>query len=166
MPVICSMNTEPQQDRACREPDRVRRHTAPEVNDRIDECVEKSVRFYAAQPREAISRRIRELEREWDIERTLETNAASVGLAGFAAALVGRRAWIGLPFVVLGFLLMHGVQGWCPPLPVFRRLGIRTRREIDREKYALKYLRGDFDDLRRPGAEQDHTGPLVEATAR
>jgi hypothetical protein len=39
------------------------------------------------------------------------------------------------------------VQGWCPPLPVFRRLGIRTASEIDYERYALKSLRGDFDEL-------------------
>jgi hypothetical protein len=26
-----------------------------------------------------------------------------------------------------------------------RRLGVRTRKEIDREKYALKVLRGDFE---------------------
>jgi hypothetical protein len=37
----------------------------------------------------------------------------------------------------LPFLLLHGVKGWCPPLPVLRRLGIRTRDEIDREKYSL-----------------------------
>lgn len=29
---------------------------------------------------------------------------------------------------------------------MFRRLGIRTRREIEVEKYALKALRGDFDE--------------------
>jgi len=35
------------------------------------------------------------------------------------------------------FLLQHGMQGWCPPLPILRRLGVRTRGEIDREKYEL-----------------------------
>ena len=43
-----------------------------------------------------------------------------------------------------GFLLQHALQGWCPPVPVFRRLGVRTTAEIDRERYALKALRGDF----------------------
>jgi hypothetical protein len=28
---------------------------------------------------------------------------------------------------------------------VFRRLGVRTQREIDEERYALKLLRGDFN---------------------
>jgi hypothetical protein len=50
-----------------------------------------------------------------------------------------------LTLAVLGFLLQHAVQGWCPPLALLRRLGVRTRREIDAEKYALKALRGDFD---------------------
>ena len=43
-----------------------------------------------------------------------------------------------------GFLFQHATQGWCPPVPLFRKLGVRTRSEIDREKYALKILRGDF----------------------
>jgi hypothetical protein len=55
--------------------------------------------------------------------------------------------------VVLTFLFQHAVQGWCPPLPVLRRLGVRTRKEIDRERYALKALRGDFADTAgTPGA--------------
>jgi hypothetical protein len=48
---------------------------------------------------------------------------------------------------VLPFLFQHAVQGWCPPVPLFRRLGVRTRKEIDAEKYALKAVRGDFDEL-------------------
>jgi hypothetical protein len=36
------------------------------------------------------------------------------------------------------------VQGWCPPLPIIRKLGIRTPEEISNEKVAIKYLRGDF----------------------
>jgi len=32
-------------------------------------------------------------------------------------------------------------------LPVLRALGFRTPGEIERERYALKALRGDFDDL-------------------
>jgi len=30
---------------------------------------------------------------------------------------------------------------------VFRRLGVRTADEIAEERYALKALRGDFDDV-------------------
>lgn len=38
---------------------------------------------------------------------------------------------------------MH--QGWAPPVPILRTIGVRTLQEIDHEKYALKALRGDFD---------------------
>jgi hypothetical protein len=47
----------------------------------------------------------------------------------------------------LAFLVQHAVQGWCPPLVVLRRRGVRTRREIEEERYALKALRGDFSGL-------------------
>jgi hypothetical protein len=46
---------------------------------------------------------------------------------------------------VLPLLFYHAVQGWCPPIPLLRRLGIRTQQEIDAEKYALRLLRGDFE---------------------
>lgn len=62
-------------------------------------------------------------------------------------ALMVDRRWLALPVGVAAFLLQHAVQGWCPPVPVFRRLGVRTAGEIDQERYALKALRGDFDDL-------------------
>jgi hypothetical protein len=42
---------------------------------------------------------------------------------------------------------MHGLQGWCPPATAMRRFGIRTRTEIDAERYALKLLRGDFESV-------------------
>ena len=54
------------------------------------------------------------------------------------------RRWFFFPAVVAGFLLQHAVQGWCPPVPVFRHLGFRTQSEIEEERYALKALRGDF----------------------
>ncbi len=41
----------------------------------------------------------------------------------------------------------HAIVGWCPPLPLLRSLGFRNRVEIDKEKFALKALRGDFNDL-------------------
>jgi hypothetical protein len=35
-------------------------------------------------------------------------------------------------------LLMHALQGWCPPLPVIRKLGVRTAKEIFEEKTAYR----------------------------
>jgi hypothetical protein len=48
---------------------------------------------------------------------------------------------------VFSFFLFHGIRGWDPPIPLLRRLGVRTRSEIDREIYALKVARGDFKGL-------------------
>ncbi|HLH53513.1 MAG TPA: DUF2892 domain-containing protein [Verrucomicrobiae bacterium] len=127
--------------------DRVRAQTDSDINRRIDRELEQRLRFLAVQDKETISERIAELDREWDIERALQANAASVSLLGLIMGVVSSRKWFVLPAIVGGFLLQHSIQGWCPPLPVLRRLGVRTRLEIEQERYALKLLRGDFDGV-------------------
>jgi hypothetical protein len=39
-----------------------------------------------------------------------------------------RAMWIS--FLVGAFLLQHAIQGWCPLIQLFRRLGFRTQTEI------------------------------------
>lgn len=126
------------------EPERVRANTDSKINWRIDQRIEQNVRHYWGKPPEEIDRRIWELEREWDIERVLETMAASFSLTGIALSITADRRWILLPGIVLSFLLLHGLQGWCPPVPILRRLGVRTREEIDRELYGLRALIANF----------------------
>jgi hypothetical protein len=130
--------------------DRVRAHTAPEITRKIDDEIEKNIRFYATRPPEAITARIRELDCEWDIERWLQANASAVASTGVVLAATVNKKWLWLTGGVLGFLFLHAMQGWCPPVPVLRRLGVRTRGEIDREKFALKALRGDFQTVLPP----------------
>lgn len=126
---------------------RVEQQTDDEINECIRRQTERNISHFAKQGGAEINRRLDELDREWDIERTLEANAASISLVGLGlGAFVDRRFFL-LPAVVAGFLLQHAVQGWCPPIPVFRRLGVRTAREIDVERYALKTIRGDFDKV-------------------
>jgi hypothetical protein len=110
------------------------------VNREIDRQTNSNIRRYANSSEEVINRRIEELDREWDIERALEANASALALTGLFLGLTVNRKWLALPTVVLSFLLQHSLQGWCPPLPLLRRLGVRTRGEIDREKYELKAL--------------------------
>ena len=125
---------------------RVPEHTAEHVNQQIRERTRANVaRFSQAGPA-ILDRRLRELEAEWDIERTLEANAATIAATGAALALLVDRRFALLPLVVGGFLFQHAVQGWCPPLPVFRRLGVRTQTEIEEERAALKAVRGDFQN--------------------
>lgn len=125
--------------------DRVRRNSAAEANEVIDRETEGRVQRAAAEGVEGINRRLAELDREWDVERLLQTNASTLSLLGIGLAATHSKRWAILPGVVFSFLFQHAVQGWCPPLPVFRRIGVRTRQEIERERYALKVLRGDFD---------------------
>lgn len=133
--------------------DRVPQHTAAHLNARIEEDIDTSVAYFARHPEE-IGARLRELDREWDIERTLEANAAGVSLLGLLLAVTVDRKWLLLPAGVAGFLMQHALQGWCPPIELFRRLGVRTASEIARERYALKALRGDFATLPEAGEER------------
>jgi hypothetical protein len=123
---------------------RVQEHTDPAVNAAIKERTERNIHVYSSAGSEAISHRLEELNREWDIERALETNAAGLSLLGLALGTFVNRKWYALPAVVTGFLLQHGLQGWCPPVSLFRRMGIRTAAEIEYERYMLKAKRGDF----------------------
>ena len=60
-------------------------------------------------------------------------------------ALLFRR-WriVLLSMVIPGFLLQHAIRGWCPPVSILRRLGLRTRDEIQFELYGLRILKGDL----------------------
>lgn len=124
--------------------DKVNQNTADHINDRIAEETKMRLAYFA-QHAEDIDRRLQALDREQDIEQVLETNAATISIIGLTLGLTVNRKWFALPLFVSGFLFQHARQGWCPPLPFFRRIGIRTSEEIGRERYALKYLRGDFD---------------------
>ena len=124
-------------------PERVPAHTSEPVNWRIQQDVADSVRWHARHP-QRIDTRLRELDEEWDIERTLEANAATLALTGTLLGICVDKRFLALPVVVSAFLLQHALQGWCPPVPFFRKRGVRTMREIDEERYALKALRGDF----------------------
>lgn len=146
--------------------ERVPQHTAEHVNQEIRRQTEERVARCAATGRQAIDRRLAELDHEWDIERTLEANAATLCAAGAALALLSDRRFALVPLVVGSFLIQHAVQGWCPPLPVFRRLGVRTQSEIDYERYALKSLRGDFRNLPSPEGDGASAKQLVDTMRR
>ncbi len=123
---------------------RVPEHTAEHVNQRIREQTRANIARYSQAGSAAIDQRLADLNAEWDIERVLEANAASIVLLGSLLGFGVNRRFFALPMVVGAFLLQHAIQGWCPPVPVFRRMGVRTQGEIDEERMALKALRGDF----------------------
>lgn len=117
--------------------ERVPLNTAPEVNARIRRTMERNIERVRGQGPQAVERRLGELDHEWDIERAIEANAASLALAGLALGAFVDRRFLLLPAAVGAFLLQHALQGWCPPVPILRRLGYRTQREILAERLAL-----------------------------
>ena len=126
--------------------DRVAAHTERHTQERIRQATVDNIARSIARP-EKIDSRLKELGREWDTERILELNASLLALSG---ALLGRfvdRRWFFLTVGVTGFLAQHAVQGWCPPLPLIRHLGVRTRKEIEQERAALRMIRNDSAKL-------------------
>lgn len=149
--------------------DRVRASTAESVNAGLDTQRVREVAAYVGADPKTVRRRLAELDREWDTERVLEANAAAVSLLSLALAAVHSRRWLVLGAVVPGFLLQHALQGWCPPLELIRRLGVRTRKEIDAERTALKAVRGDFDGVSMAAQVDDPVavaGMALEAARR
>lgn len=147
---------------------RVPEQTSPESNRHIRCSTDQRVAAFQNASPAVLERRVSQLENEWDTERALEANAASIVIAGvFLGATISRK-WFLLPGVVGIFLLQHALQGWCPPLPIMRGLGVRTQREIDEERMALKVMRGDFDRLiKSREAERDwKPSELMEAVRR
>lgn len=124
-------------------PDRARRHTAAAVLRRIDDETVSHLAEVARRP-EAAPVRLHALDREWDVDRVLETEAAAMGLLGLALGTALNGRLLAMPGFVGAAMFLFATRGLYPLLPLFRRLGVRTSREIERERYAVKVLRGDF----------------------
>lgn len=136
---------------------RVERATEPALNERIRLKTDARIAQLEDSKPIELAERLAELDREWDIERTLQINAASLVMIGVALGFAWDRRFLLLPAAVFTFFAQHALQGWCPPIPVFRRRGVRTSHEIERERYAIKALRGDFDDIPPAGSADDRT---------
>lgn len=126
---------------------RVELQTRPALNEAILEQTDQTLMRLQAAPAREIEEHLQRLDREWDVERALQTNAPVLCLVGLALGAAVDRRFLLLPAAVFAFFGQHALQGWCPPIPVFRRMGLRTLREIERERYAIKALRGDFDGV-------------------
>lgn len=120
-------------------------HTCSKVNQDIRNKTIRCINTYKDSSEAILSQKIKKLDHEWDTERLLETNAASIVL--FSSIMGYKRkkcCWFFLTGAVGFFLLQHALQGWCPPLPVIRRLGVRSAEEINQEKTVFKLIKGDF----------------------
>ena len=133
--------------------DRVRANTWVTVNDRLDIEAQLRMREAASSAStDELTRRVTQLNYEWDFDRTVETEASLMGLLGLALGIAVDKRFLVLPAFVSTMLIVHATHGWYPLLPLFRRIGVRTQDEIDRERYGLKAIRGDFMALPPAGS--------------
>lgn len=119
---------------------RVELNTSRKINKRIEQRTLNNINKYKDVDYKKLLDRIRELNREWDTERVLEANASLVILISSILGFIKNIRWFIIVIIVSFFLLLHAIYGWCPPVPIIRRLGIRTPEEIQSEKTVLKVL--------------------------
>ncbi len=115
---------------------RVQANTEPMVNEWIRRRTLESIAWHCARPA-AIPGRLLELDREWDVERALSTSFSVLTLVGILLGYFVALPWLIIPTLAQLFYVQHCVQGWCPALPLFRRLGLRTEQEIQFEHNEL-----------------------------
>ncbi len=101
---------------------------------------------YYYHDQDEITARLAELDEEWDIERVLQTKVAALTIAGVILGVSVNKKWLTLP-LVMSVAALAAIARWNDPMPLFRKFGFRTRVEIEKEKYALKAIRGDFKYL-------------------
>lgn len=139
--------------------ERVELHTPENINVHNRESAWQRLSRYEGASQQQIASRLGELKHEWDIERSLEAVAATVALVGLGLAASVDRRWLILPAISSLFLMQHAMQGWCPPVPMLRRAGVRTQDEINSERMALKVMRGDLRPVARAREALDQVDP-------
>ncbi len=120
--------------------ERVHLYTSPLVNKKITNKTELNISKYLNEDNQEILKRLKSIEQEWDTERILETSAASFILLGTYLVIKRNQKWHLFSGFISFFLLQHSLQGWCPPLPLIRKLGVRTANEINEERNALNSI--------------------------
>jgi hypothetical protein len=115
--------------------------------------VRDNVRYYTSLGAEAVEDRLRELDTEWGLERALTAGLAGLGAFGLVMGLFGSRTLRLLTWVATPLLFAFSIGKWAPSAELTARRGLRTRKEIEEERYALKAWRGDFQGLGEGGDE-------------
>lgn len=114
------------------------RAEARTADESIRREAERRIEGYRRLSADDLRCRLDELDREWDLERWLAVDASSLGLASMALGRLVDRRFYAVTGVILGFLFQYALRGWSPPVPVLRRRGVRTSKEIDEEREVVK----------------------------
>ena len=122
---------------------------------------EANLAYYRENPT-LTGRRLSELDQEWDVQRVLQVLSSGLTLTGFWLALTKSRLWTLLPLAMAGGALHHGLTGGSPAEDFVRRLGFRTRDEIEYERRSLYELDGTGrDSLFDSAGPNDLTDPSM-----
>jgi hypothetical protein len=81
--------------------------------------------------------RLRQLDQELDQEQALQIGAAALSFLGAMLSVTVSVVFALLPVIAFATLGQFAFQGWSPALILLQRLGFRSSRDIDGERYAL-----------------------------
>jgi hypothetical protein len=74
--------------------------------------------------------------------KSIQSETVRVGVATIVADdslvidSVSRERLYELPAAIVTFLERSSRRGYCPPIPILRKLGFRTRREVEAQRLA------------------------------
>lgn len=126
--------------------DPIRELSPPAVNKAIDEATLAILECYKGATPEEIEGQLKALDEMWELECYVELATAVTTLSGLLLHFAtGKRRWLGLAAIGGVASLLHSLPIPDPVTPLLRGFGIWTRQEIERERHALKLLRGDYE---------------------
>ena len=119
----------------------------------------------------AITERLDSLESEWTAGRAAKATAGVLIVGGMALSLTLSLMWLVLPIVGGAVMLQYLFSRTSLIGEMFHSFGLRSGAEIEREKMALRVLRGDFallptvhtiEDRDAVNRMEDEGGPAIE----
>ena len=109
-------------------------------NIRNNEKIQDNLVHYANETESVIRERLKQLDKEWDTDKTLLITGATVAMTGLILALAVNKKWFWLTSAVASLAGEHILQGWSPPVPILRATGMRTKKEIEKEREGLRQI--------------------------
>jgi hypothetical protein len=128
---------------------RVDAHTSPSMRKHLQQRLVANVRRFVNADRHQIDQRMKELDKEWSVERVIEVEASAMIGLGATLGLLHNRKWFALSGLATSMVVLHNTRGSYPLLPVFQRLGFRSQKDILDERNALKVLNKEHERYSR-----------------
>lgn len=79
---------------------------------------------------------------------------STLAMSGLAAGALSKKKLVDITRYSIRFFLSTFGTGVVSTFTVTKKSNIRTSKEIEQEKYALKLIRGDFNELQNVLAEE------------